>query len=54
MDAGDEEVKQTADVLKRLDELKEFNQFHGSWVYEVSKSTADKFRLKRSELMENA
>lgn len=54
VDAGDEEVQQTADVLKRLDEIKEFNQFHGSWVYEVSKSTADKFRLKRSELMENA
>lgn len=54
VDAGDEEVKQTADVLERLDELQKFNQFHGSWVYEVSKSTADKFRLKRSELTEDA
>ena len=53
-DAGDEEVKQTADTLARIDELQTFNQFHGSWIYEVSESTANKFRLKRSELMEDA
>jgi hypothetical protein len=54
VDAGDEEVKYTADVLKRIDELQLFNRLHGSWVYEVSESTADKFRLERSELMEDA
>ncbi len=54
VDAGDEEVKQTADTLARLDELKQFNNFHGSWIYEVSETTANRIKLERSELMEDA
>ncbi len=53
-EAGDEEVKQTADTLERINELQDFNGFHGSWVYEISEGTANKLQLKRSELMEDA
>ncbi len=53
-EAGDEEVQQTADTLERINELQDFNGFHGSWVYEISEGTANKLQLKRSELMEDA
>jgi len=53
-DAGDEEVKQTADTLARIDELQKFNAFHGSWVYEVTEYVAKKFLVTRDELMEDA
>ena len=53
-DAGDEEVKQTADTLQRINELQDFNNFHGSWIYEITEGTANKLQLKRLELMEDA
>lgn len=53
-DDSEEVAKQTADTLQRLDELDKFNKFHGSWVYEISESAADKIKVKRSDLMEKA
>lgn len=53
-DAGDEEVKQTADTLARIDELNKFNDFQGSWTYEIPEYTAKKIRLERKDLMEDA
>ncbi len=53
-DAGDEEVEKTADTLARIDELQQFNAFHGSWVYEVTEYVAKKFLVTRDELMEDA
>lgn len=53
-DASDEEVKETSEVLEAIDDLQVFNAFHGSWIYEVSEVTADKVRLKRDDLMEDA
>jgi len=53
-DAGDEEVKETADTLARIDELQQFNAFHGSWVYEVTEYVAKKLLVTRDELMEDA
>ncbi len=53
-DAGEEEVKETADTLARIDELQEFNAFHGSWVYEVTEYVAKKLKVTRDELMEDA
>jgi hypothetical protein len=53
-EAGDEEVQATADTLARLDEVKKFNAFHGSWVYEITEYVAKKIRLTRSDLMEDA
>ena len=52
--ADDEEVKATADTLARIDELKEFNRFHGSWIYEISEGTADKIKIAASDLVEDA
>ena len=54
IDAGEEEVKDTADTLQSIDDVKEFNAFHGSWVYEVTEWTAKKFRVARDELTEDA
>jgi hypothetical protein len=53
-DADDEEVKETAEALEVLDNLAQFNRFHGSWIYEISEGTANKLNLKRSDLMEDA
>lgn len=52
MDASEEEVKETSEVLVRVDEIGAFNTFHGSWVYEVSSFVADKFRVKKADLFE--
>ena len=54
LDASEEEVKETSEVLVRQEEIQDFNDLHGSWVYEVTSTTADKVRLKASELIENA
>jgi hypothetical protein len=54
MDADEEEVKEKSEILARGDEINEFNEFHGSWIYEVSESTADKFRLSGADLLEKA
>jgi hypothetical protein len=53
MDADEEEVRETSEQLVRADEIQSFNEFHGSWIYQVSESTADKFRLDRGELLED-
>ena len=53
-DASDEEVKETSEVLEALDKLQTFNAFHGSWVYEVTETVADKVRLQPSDLVEDA
>lgn len=53
MDADEEEVRETSEKLVRADEIQSFNEFHGSWIYQVSQSTADKLRLDRGELLED-
>lgn len=53
-DADEEEVKETADVLQRVDEVNDFNAYHGSWIYEVSEGAADKVRLTKADLIEDA
>jgi Domain of unknown function (DUF4340) len=54
LDADEEEVKEKSEILARGDEINKFNDLHGSWIYEVSESTADKFRLSASDLVEKA
>lgn len=51
-DAGEEEVKETADALARMDELQRFNNLHGSWIYQIGESTAKRFRVDKSDLVE--
>ena len=53
-DAPDEEVKKTSEVLEAIDKLQTFNAFHGSWIYEVTDTVADKIRLKASDLVQDA
>jgi hypothetical protein len=48
----EEELEGTADFLTRLDDLEEFNRFHGSWVYEATGTTAETLRTTRAELVE--
>lgn len=54
LDASEEEVKDTSEVLVRIEEIEAFNTFHGSWIYEVSSYVADKFRVTKKDLFEKA
>ncbi len=54
VDADEDEASQVADQLKRQNEIQEFNDFHGSWVYEVTETTADKVKVTAKDLVENA
>ena len=49
---SEEELKEKAEMLTRADEIDEFNSFHGSWVYEISKWTAEKLELRRGDLID--
>ncbi len=49
----EEQLKEKSVILSRADEVSEFNNFHGSWVYEVSEFTAKKFLKTKSELIED-
>lgn len=51
-DESEEELKEKADLLTRADEIDEFNELHGSWVYEISEWTAEKLQLRRADLIE--
>ena len=53
LDTPEEELREKADQLSRADAIKEFDAFHGSWVYELSSITADKLKLTRSDLLED-
>jgi len=50
---SEEELEGKAAILARADEIATFNQFHGSWVYRVSETTAEKLGLRQSDLIEN-
>jgi len=54
MEASVDEVKETSEVLVRQEEVQTFNELHGSWVYEVSESVADKVRFTVQDLVEDA
>lgn len=54
VDADEDEAAQVADQLERQNEIQDFNAFHGSWIYEVTETTADKVRVEPSDLMEDA
>ena len=52
--ASEDEVRETSETLARSDELVAFNELHGSWVYEVTSTIAERIRVARSELMEDS
>ncbi len=53
LDAGDEETTEVADKLKRQNEIQEFNDFHGSWIYEVTETTANRVKVSAKDLVED-
>ncbi|MEO1083337.1 MAG: DUF4340 domain-containing protein [Acidobacteriota bacterium] len=53
-DASEEEMKETSELMARVDELQQFNVFHGSWIYEVTVNTADRVRASKADLIEDA
>ncbi|MEM8929628.1 MAG: DUF4340 domain-containing protein [Acidobacteriota bacterium] len=53
-DATEDAVRDTSETLERRDEIEDFNAFHGSWIYEVSSTTADKVTAEASDLIEDA
>ncbi len=52
-DTPDEELQEKADVLNRAEEMREFNAYHGSWVYKLDSFTGEKLDLRRAELIED-
>lgn len=54
VDADEEESKKVADQLKRQNEIQDFNAFHGSWIYEVTETTAEKVKVTAKDLVEDA
>ena len=53
-DATEEQMQETSELMARVDELQQFNVYHGSWVYEVTVNTADRVRATRADLLEDA
>jgi len=50
---SEEELKKKSELLTRRDEITEFNNFHGSWVYELSNFAAKKFQKTKADLIED-
>ena len=53
-DSDEAEAAEVAEKLKRQNEIADFNAFHGSWIYEVTETTANRVNVKRSDLFEDA
>ncbi len=53
-DDDEETTARIAEQLKRQTEIDGFNTFHGSWIYEVTETTANRVKVKKSDLYENA
>jgi|GEM_PF-1416270 len=51
MEASEEEVRETSDVLVRADEITAFNTLHGSWIYEVPSFFAEKVMRQKKDLL---
>ena len=52
-DTPDEELQEKADVLSRAEEMREFNAYHGSWVYKLDSFTGEKLDLRHADLIED-
>ncbi len=52
LDEAEAELQEKAEMLSRADEIDAFNQFHGSWIYQLSDFTAEKLWLSRQDLLE--
>ncbi len=52
-DTPDEELQEKADILSRAEEMQDFNDYHGSWVYKLDSFTGEKLDLRRADLIED-
>lgn len=52
-DASEEDVKETSEVLVRADEIADFNEYHGSWIYEVTDTVADRIDVGAADLQQD-
>lgn len=50
---SEEELKKKSDTLTRNDEIRTFNNFHGSWVYQLSEYVGKKFDNSKKDLIED-
>ena len=51
-DESTEELEDKAEILARADEISRFNRFHGSWVYRINPTTAEKLSLSKADLIQ--
>ncbi len=51
-DTPEEELQEKADILNRAEDMQEFSEYHGSWVYRLDSFTGEKLDLRRADLME--
>ena len=52
-DTPDEELQEKADILNRAEEMRDFNDYQGSWVYKLDSFTGEKLDLRRADLIED-
>ena len=52
-DTPEEELQEKADILNRAEEMREFNDYHGPWVYKLDSFTGEKLDLRRADLIED-
>lgn len=50
---SEEELKEKSELLSRADEVRVFNNFHGSWIYTLSETLAKKFLNTKKDLLED-
>jgi hypothetical protein len=51
LDESEEQLKEKADTLTKVDEIQQFNAFHDSWVYELPSYKAESLELTRKDLL---
>ena len=51
-DETEEELKEKSEILSRSDEINTFNEFHGSWVYQLGEFSAKKFLKTKKDLIQ--
>jgi hypothetical protein len=52
LDESEEELAAKADTLTQVDEMQDFNAFHGSWIYELPSYKAEALELRRQDLVD--
>lgn len=54
LDATEDEVRETSELAMRVEEINAFTDYHGSWIYEVSSTVADRVGVEASELVDGS